>query len=252
MLHLDRIRILLSLSFTLSLSDLASLDRFSNEARSIHRSKKPLLAYIYDSRATISANYEITIEEREREKKENSIVEQRRSRLIGRAAPKKRYRGEDLSLHHRKPRSLGGKKNNLSFRGNPRGVRCSSVHGPVCLSLLARPPRLLFATSHLSFHHPLLLAYQPFQRSPRDARANRTNTYKSCIRSRKKKEEASIDIIYRVENIEKATKRDERQKEGAARVPSSSPSFPLHDPSPPLPFFSLPVKMCVKYRLISR
>lgn len=249
MLHLDRIRILLSLSFTLSLSDLASLDRFSNEARSIHRSKKPLLAYIYDSRATISANYEITIEEREREKKENSIVEQRRSRLIGRAAPKKRYRGEDLSLHHRKPRSLGGKKNNLSFRGDPRGVRCSSVHGPVCLSLLARPPRLLFATSHLSFHHPLLLAYQPFQRSPRDARANRTNTYKSCIRSRKKKEEASIDIIYRVENIEKATKRDERQKEGAARAPS----FPLslHNPLP-LPFFSLPVKMCVKYRLISR
>lgn len=247
MLHLDRIRILLSLSFTLSLSDLASLDRFSNEARSIHRSKKPLLAYIYDSRATISANYEITIEEREREKKENSIVEQRRSRLIGRAAPKKRYRGEDLSLHHRKPRSLGGKKNNLSFRGDPRGVRCSSVHGPVCLSLLARPPRLLFATSHLSFHHPLLLAYQPFQRSPRDARANRTNTYKSCIRSRKKKEEASI--IYRVENIEKATKRDERQKEGAARAPS----FPLslHNPLP-LPFFSLPVKMCVKYRLISR
>lgn len=249
MLHLDRIRILLSLSFTLSLSDLASLDRFSNEARSIHRSKKPLLAYIYDSRATISANYEITIEEREREKKENSIVEQRRSRLIGRAAPKKRYRGEDLSLHHRKPRSLGGKKNNLSLRGDPRGVRCSSVHGPVCLSLLARPPRLLFATSHLSFHHPLLLAYQPFQRSPRDARANRTNTYKSCIRSRKKKEEASIDIIYRVENIEKATKRDERQKEGAARAPS----FPLslHNPLP-LPFFSLPVKMCVKYRLISR
>lgn len=234
MLHLDRIRILLSLSFTLSLSDLASLDRFSNEARSIHRSKKPLLAYIYDSRATISANYEITIEEREREKKENSIVEQRRSRLIGRAAPKKRYRGEDLSLHHRKPRSLGGKKNNLSFRGDPRGVRCSSVHGPVCLSLLARPPRLLFATSHLSFHHPLLLAYQPFQRSPRDARANRTNTYKRANRehTRKKKEEASI--IYRVENIEKATKRDERQKEGAARAPSFPllPSLSLHDPSP--------------------
>lgn len=232
MLHLDRIRILLSLSFTLSLGPRLSRSVFERGA--FYRPKKPLLAYIYDSRATISANYEITIEEREREKKENSIVEQRRSRLIGRAAPKKRYRGEDLSLHHRKPRSLGGKKNNLSLRGDPRGVRCSSVHGPVCLSLLARPPRLLFATSHLSFHHPLLLAYQPFQRSPRDARANRTNTYKRAnrVHTRKKKEEASI--IYRVENIEKATKRDERQKEGAARAPSFPllPSLSLHDPSP--------------------
>ena len=86
----------------------------------------------------------------------------------------------------------------------------------------------------LSFHHPLLLAYQPFQRSPRDARANRTNTYKRAnrVHTRKKKEEASI--IYRVENIEKATKRDERQKEGAARAPSFPllPSLSLHDPSP--------------------
>lgn len=251
MLHLDRIRILLSLSFTLSLGPRLSRSVFERGAFYPSAEKTFTCVYIRFPRDDIG---ELRDNDRGKGKgkKENSIVEQRRSRLIGRAAPKKRYRGEDLSLHHRKPRSLGGKKNNLSFRGDPRGVRCSSVHGPVCLSLLARPPRLLFATSHLSFHHPLLLAYQPFQRSPRDARANRTNTYKSCIRSRKKKEEASIDIIYRVENIEKATKRDERQKEGAARVPSSSPSFPLHDPSPPLPFFSLPVKMCVKYRLISR
>lgn len=60
----------------------------------------------------------------------------------------------------------------------------------------------------------------------------RINARIVCIRSRKKKEEASI--IYRVENIEKATKRDERQKEGAARAPSFPllPSLSLHDPSP--------------------
>lgn len=225
MLHLDRIRILLSLSFTLSLSDLASLDRFSNEARSIHRSKKPLLAYIYDSRATISANYEITIEEREREKKENSIVEQRRSRLIGRAAPKKRYRGEDLSLHHRKPRSLGGKKNNLSLRGDPRGVRCSSVHGPVCLSLLARPPRLLFATSHLSFHHPLLLAYQPFQRSPRDARANRTSTYKHANRVHTFEEEERRSKYHLSRRKHRKSNEEGRETKGGSSACSFVLSF---------------------------
>lgn len=138
MLHLDRIRILLSLSFTLSLGPRLSRSVFERGAFYPSVEKTFTCVYIRFPRDDIG---ELRDNDRGKGKgkKENSIVEQRRSRLIGRAAPKKRYRGEDLSLHHRKPRSLGGKKNNLSLRGDPRGVRCSSVHGPVCLSLLPGP-----------------------------------------------------------------------------------------------------------------
>ena len=222
----------LSLSlFSLSLGP--PLDRFSNEARSIHRSKKLLPTRVCvgfprdESDIGELRDGEITIEEREKRGKKFNRLAQTTSSNRDRPRRVEKTLSRRGSFHRRKPRTRrvhGGKKNNLSLRGDPRGV----VRSRARVSLLARD----FCSRHLTSpfivpfpsFFPCMPRAQPFQRSPRDARTNRTYM--------------RVNRVHRIEEEEERKRKkktdrkrresgDEGQKEGgqAARAPSSSPSF---------------------------
>lgn len=144
---------------------------------------------------------EITIEEREKRGKKFNRLAQTTSSNRDRPRRVEKTLSRRGSFHRRKPRTRrvhGGKKNNLSLRGDPRGV----VRSRARVSLLARD----FCSRHLTSpfivpfppFFPCMPCAQPFQRSPRDARTNRTymrvnRVHRIEVRGRRRKKKEKKD-----------------------------------------------------------